>query len=105
MTPDLRHPIAMRGIESSLRDLADSLDAYAESPADVRDIAYSLRSMANSMTRDPEYASIWGFAVVSDEAWIVCDDEQSRCHERCMPQTLGEAIDWALAHAATHDAE
>jgi hypothetical protein len=55
-TPDLRHPVSLRGIDDFLARIADSLTACAEHPAEVRDIAYSLRARASAIRRDSEYA-------------------------------------------------
>ena len=54
-TTDLRHPISLRGIDDWLRRMAGSLIAHAGQPAEIRDIAESLRRKAYAITDDPEY--------------------------------------------------
>ena len=45
---------------------------------------------------DDRGSDVRDFAIVSDMAMICCP--RPPCHEYCVPQTLGEAIDWALNH-------
>jgi len=54
-TPCLRHPISLRGLPFWLNTMADTLTAYAEQPVEVREVARSLRSKANTIRRDPEW--------------------------------------------------
>ena len=68
--PDLRHPVSLRGIDSWLDRMADSLTAKAELPIEVRDIAYSLRARAAAIRRDPEYA-----ATADGSPWIPLDPD------------------------------
>jgi len=44
----------------------------------------------------PASGDVRDFTVVSDMAMICCP--RPPCHEYCVPQTLGEAIDWAQNH-------
>jgi hypothetical protein len=54
------------------------------------------RQAQATATGPDDYRDVRDFEIVSDMAMICCPREP--CHEHCVPQTLGEAIDWARSH-------